>query len=434
MLVKLIAFSAAAFVLVVSVAHAQPPPNVLLIIGDDQGWADYGFMGHPVIDTPNLDRLAAEGLTFTRGYVPSSLCRPSLATLATGLYTHQHRVTGNDPPDIGTPQQWRALDAEWTAIFQQSPPVAGLLGRAGYLSHQSGKWWEGPCRCGEFTAGMTHGDPDRGGRHGDEGLRIGRETLQPIYDFVDGVGERPFFLWYAPFLPHLPHNPPQRLLDRYRDDNLPPELAAYFAMCTWLDETVGELLDFLEDRGLRENTLVLFLADNGWVQPLEGGEGWGNSYGAPKGKRSPYDGGLRTPIIINWPGRVSPARIDTPVSSVDIVPTILAAAGLDTPADMPGVNLLDPAAVQSRDAIFGAIFAHDAVDIRRPETSLQFRWTIALPWKLILPHAPNVTNAAPELYNLADDPHETRNLAAAHTSVVDAYRHSLNAWWNPEEP
>ena len=204
----------------------QDRPNVVMIIADDQGWTDYGFMGHPVIRTPNLDRLAARSRLFTRGYVPASLCRPSLATMITGLYPHQHGITGNDPtlpdPKVNSmtgrksPQYARYYETLMHRI-ETHPTLPRLLAERGYVSFQSGKWWEGNFARGGFTEGMTHGDPARGGRHGDGGLKIGREGMEPVFDFVrrakaDG---KPFFLWYAPIMPHAPHNPPQRNLKPY---------------------------------------------------------------------------------------------------------------------------------------------------------------------------------------------------------------------------
>ncbi|MDE0892965.1 MAG: sulfatase-like hydrolase/transferase, partial [Planctomycetota bacterium] len=121
-------------------------PNVLLIISDDQSWTDFGFMGHEVIQTPHLDELSKESLVFPRGYVPTALCRASLATIITGLYPHQHQLTGNDPPS-GVD---RARMLEHIARVDTLP---GLLGDAGYRSLQTGKWWEGDCVCGDFTEG-----------------------------------------------------------------------------------------------------------------------------------------------------------------------------------------------------------------------------------------------------------------------------------------
>jgi arylsulfatase A-like enzyme len=405
------------------------PVNVVLIIGDDQGWQDFGFMGHPTIRTPNLDRLAAQSLVFTRGYVPSSLCRPSLATLATGLYPHQHFLTSNDPPAGVPPAKRQALREEQIQYIEKVPTLPRLLAQRGYLSLQTGKWWEGHWSRGGFTHGMTHGDPKRGGRHGDEGLRIGREGLEPIFQFVRDCGNRPFFIWYAPFLPHEPHNPPKDLLNKYIPLTDSPHIAAYWAMCEWFDQTCGELINFLDRSGLGQRTLIVFVVDNGWIQNPQG-RGF-----APKSKRSPYDGGLRTPIMLRLPGVIEPYRDDqTPVSSVDIVPTILHLCGIPVPAEMPGINLLDRQALAKREAIFGATFTHDAVDVHRPASSLMYRWCIEGWWKLIVPHRANVPEDGLELYNLEHDPHEEKNLAEEKPEVVERLRRRIEGWWSVEQP
>ncbi|MCS7238650.1 MAG: sulfatase-like hydrolase/transferase [Thermoguttaceae bacterium] len=401
------------------------PVNVLLIIGDDQGWTDFGFMGHAVIRTPHLDRLASQSLVFTRGYVPSSLCRPSLGTLVTGLYPHQHRLTCNDPPQAGTEAERLALREEQIRYIDRLPTLPRLLAQRGYLSLQTGKWWEGHYSRGGFTHGMTHGDPKRGGRHGDEGLRIGREGLEPIFRFIRECGERPFFIWYAPYLPHEPHNPPPAILEKYRRLTDSPYVAAYWAMCEWFDQTCGQLLDHLEQTGLAQRTLVVFVVDNGWIQNPTG-RGF-----APKSKRSPYDGGLRTPIMLRLPGVIEPRRDDvTPVSTVDIVPTILRVCGVDVPPELPGSCLLDPEALQRRAAIFGATFTHEAVDVHNPAANLMYRWTIEGWWKLIVPHRANVAEGKPELYNLKEDPHESRNLIDEHPEVYHRLLQRIEGWWS----
>jgi len=398
---------------------AETPPNVVLIISDDQRWTDFGFMGHEVIQTPNLDRLARQSAVFPFGYVPSSLCRPSLATIVTGLYPHQHKITGNDPPK-GTRDRNVMLKH-----IRRLPTLPERLGEKGYLSHQSGKWWEGHYREGGFTHGMTHGDPSRGGRHGDLGLEIGRKGMEPIFEFIEEAGERPFFIWYAPFLPHTPHNPPGRLLDKYKQEGRSIHVARYYAMCEWFDETCGQLLDYLDEKKLSENTLVVFVTDNGWIQRKKG-----RGY-APRSKRSPYDGGIRTPIMLRLPGRVEPAKHETPVSSIDLAPTILTACGMTPDASLPGIDLLPVCRGEKpeRQAIFGEIFLHDVVDIDRPAAGLLHRICIQDRWKLILSTAPN---RGQELYNLGEDPHETKNLAKQHDDRVQRMTILTDAWWDGE--
>jgi uncharacterized sulfatase len=420
-------------ILVARPAEAARGPNVVLIIADDHAWTDYGFMGHPQVQTPSIDRLAAQGRTFRHGYVPSSLCSPSLASILTGLYAHQHGLTSNDPPlPPGKKGQaaerdpvYRAQRQEMIACFDRSPTLSRLLAAEGYVSFQAGKWWGGNYSQGGFTAGMTHGDPDRGGRHGDVGLTIGRETMKPVLDFIDTAArdDKPFFVWYAPMMPHSPHRPPARLLDKYRDKAPALEVAKYWAMIEWFDETCGQLLGHLDTKGLAADTIVLYLADNGWIQDPDA-----DRY-APKSKQSQYDGGLRTPIIIRWPGKVAPHMVDEPVISLDLAPTILAAAGLKPPPAMPGVNLLDEAAVKGREAIFGEIFTHNAVDIQRPASSLRYRWAVAGDWKLILPEPRNTPDGVTELYDLASDPFETRNLATVQPQKVQQLKHLIDGWW-----
>ncbi|MEM0967916.1 MAG: sulfatase-like hydrolase/transferase, partial [Verrucomicrobiota bacterium] len=172
-----------------SPVSAEPPPNIVYIISDDQSWTDYGFMGHPTIETPHLDALAERSAVFPRGYVPTALCRPSLMTLVTGLYTYQHKVSGNDPtPTEEVPRdspEYKKKQADLIAHIDRHPTLPQLLGDKGYLSHQSGKWWEGNWSRGGFTHGMSRGFPERGGRHGDDGLKIGREGMEPIFGFVE---------------------------------------------------------------------------------------------------------------------------------------------------------------------------------------------------------------------------------------------------------
>lgn len=416
-------------------ANAQAEsPNIVFIIGDDQGANDYGFLGHPHLRTPHLDRLAAESLVFTQGHVPTSLCRASLATIITGLYPHQHRITSNDPPlpvdqKVANPNadpDFQRQRAEMVRIFEESPNLPKRLASLGYVSHQSGKWWEGnACRCGGFSAAMTHGDPQRGGRHGDEGLKIGRQGLKPVLEFIDRAQDdsQPFYVWYAPMMPHTPHAPPPRLLEYYQTKTESPFIARYWAMCEWFDETVGDLLSHLDERGLRDNTLIVYLHDNGWIQEPEK-DGF-----APKSKRSPYQGGVQTPILIRWPGHVSPRRIDTPVSSIDLVPTVLAALKQSPPENLPGINLLDERAVEGRDFVFGEIFEHNAVDIREPAKNLQSRWLRTGDWKLIVPNPMRVPHEPVAMYDLRTDPQEEQNLAEGHAELVEMMRKRMDEIW-----
>lgn len=423
---------------------AEPPPNIVLIISDDQAWTDYGFMGHEVIKTPHLDELAKESVLFRRGYVPTALCRPSLVTLLTGHYASTHGVTGNDPSPKYAPRDseiYNQRRAQLISYLDKFDTVPELLAERGYLSHQSGKLWEGSySNCG-FTHGMTRGFPQRGGRHGDDGLKIGREGMEPIAEFIDLAveQEKPFFIWYAPFLPHTPHNPPERLLEKYRSPDRPITIAKYYAMCEWFDETCGELVGMIDNKDLTDNTLVVYVTDNGWIQNPEK-----NGY-APRSKQTPYEGGVRTPIMYRLPSRFAAADRKELTSSIDIVPTILALAGARIPADLPGLNLvphLETGAPIERERIFGESFAHDIADIENPEASLLFRWCIQGKWKLLLTYDGETnryasthprTEKGPQLFNLEADPHETKNVARDHPEIVAALAKAIEQWYPVKE-
>jgi len=429
--------------------RAAPPTNVVLIVSDDQHWRDYGFMGHEHLRTPHLDRLARESLVFPRGYVTSSLCCPSLAALITGRYPHQTGIVGNDPPGTDGPRTTPAAKAAFAAgreamnrKLDAFPTLPTLLAGAGYDSLQTGKWWQGDYRRGGFTAGMTRGE-----RHGDDGLAIGRKTMAPIEEFVRATRSagKPFFVWYAPMLPHDPHDPPAELVEHYRGLTPSVHVARYWGNVERFDRTVGDLLAFLDREGLAADTLVVYVTDNGWIQSPD------TPRFAPRSKLSPYDGGLRTPIMLRQPGRIAPGSCPTPVSSVDILPTVLAACGVAAPAGLPGVDLLDPAAVAARKEVFGECFTHTLVDADDPARSLLWRFVVRDRWKLIVPvsadrpaatvppEGRNVDDESRgrlargqiELYDVAADPLEGTDVAAGHPEVVRELRGALDAWWNP---
>lgn len=415
-------------------------PDIIYVISDDQAWNDYSFMGHEHIETPNIDKLARESRLFTRGYVPDSLCRPSLATMITGLYPHQHGIVGNDPPPVIKPGQkfgsrggsyrqpeyQQQIERFLQLHIDQVETLPERLKPLGYASYQTGKWWEGNHARGGFDDGMTHGDHNRGGRHGDVGLKIGREGLQPIADFMQKTkaNGKPYFLWYAPFLPHTPHTPPKKLFEKYLKVAPSEPVAKYWAMCEWFDQTVGDLRELVAEHGDPENTIIVYVCDNGWINQLDA------SRYAPKSKRSQYDGGIRTPIMIHWPSRLTPKNDEVHLaSSIDLVPTVMSLVGLPEDSSLPGIDLSSDEAVFGRNAIFGEILEHDIVSLDNPETSLMYRWVIEGNIKLIEPWASHLPDAPVELYDLAEDPMEEKNLASKKPEVVAALKARLDGVW-----
>lgn len=414
-----------------TIGAESTPPNVILIISDDHGFPDYGFMGSKLAQTPNLDRMARESLLYTRGYV-MPVCSPSLACLLTGQLPHQHGITGNDL----TPAALAAKNARGKS--DRSPLSRHLLGNsmilprvlteAGYETFQTGKLWNVTAKEVGFTDGMTNKE----GRHGGDGLTIGRKSMQPIFDFIQGAEskKKPYFVWYAPLLPHQPHDPPEALLKKYQGRGLSANATKYYAMVEWFDQTIGELDEFLKKDNRFDNTVVIYLADNGWDAEQ------GN-----RAKLSPYELGTRTPFMVRWPNKVKPLRDDETLASIiDIVPTTLMACGLKVPSDLPGLNLLDRPAMTARKSIFVEGYTHDIADLDQPAKSLVTRVVIDGWTKLLLP-GPNrpdkAFTSAPkevELYDLRTDPLEKKNLAAEQAGEVTRMQKTLDAGWNVASP
>jgi uncharacterized sulfatase len=414
-------------------------PNIVLILSDDQAWNDYGFMGHGIVETPHLDRLASQSVVFKRGYVPSPICRPSLMTLATGLYPHQHKITGNDPKG-GYRESAYPREALLENI-DKNPSLPQILAEQGYLSHQSGKWWEGNYKRGGFTHGMTEGS-----RHGDKGLTIGRQGMDSIFNFINHAvaKDKPFYVWYAPFLPHSPHNPPDSLFQKYAGKTKSDHISRYYAMVEWFDSTCGQLVDYLDDNGLRENTLIYYVCDNGWIQQAD-------SKRVDLGsKQTPMDGGVRTPIMFSWPGKLKPASRPELAQSIDLFPTVLSAANIQLPQNLPGLDLWDELTEEKpidRNIIFGEAYGHDIIDKDNPEESLAYLWCIEEDWKLILSYDGIVEGGNGgydyihdqmrkepiRLYKIVEDPYEKNNLADEHPEIVEQLKQKIEAWYPLKE-
>lgn len=413
-------------------AHATRP-NVIFLLSDDQGWTDYGFMGHEHLKTPNLDALAQAGMVYERGYVTAPLCRPSLASMVTGLYPHQTGIRGNDPimpkgkNRNSAKALWAEMRAKMTAPMTSRPSFVKLLKENGYATLQTGKWWEGNPLDHGFTDAMTHGDPAKGGRHGDKGLQIGRKTMKPIYDFVDeaAASKQPFFIWYGVFLPHAPHDAPDRLFEKYKDIAPDEPTARYWANVEWLDETCGQIVDYLKKKGLYENTLFVYTCDNGWVQNPKRRDA------SIRSKREPVEAGIRTPIFITHEGALHPLRDkETLASNIDIAPTILKACGIEPPAAMSGLDLRDPESLAKRNRIFVDVYEHDS-DLSRIddiESELVARVVINGWDKLI------ATPSGMELYDLKTDPDDRTNIASKNPGKVAELSQRIEEWLKATPP
>jgi uncharacterized sulfatase len=405
---------------------APEPPNILLIIGDDHGYTDFGLMGSTEVHTPRLDRLAGEGILFSHGYVTASVCRPSLRSLLTGLHPYQwdRRIEQLRQRGIERDPAYEILD------FDTLPD---LLGRAGYTTFQAGKLWEANYE----IAGFDEGTAQTEAQTRDDWRQIdldptGRDTMQPVYDFIERHREQPFFVWFAPVLPHVPWDAPERYTKLYAAQKLSVQSRAYYANISRFDDVVGGLLDYLDELGLTRETLVVYLVDNGWDQrpdakhrPLPGG--------GPKGKFSMHELGFRTPIILRWPERFpGGAVVDALVSSVDLVPTLLDYAGVDPPAYLPGQSLralLEGRGAWSRTAVFGGM---DQVRVE-PSHRVWFGYSEfrgpafflrTNGWHYIW----YVDRDHEQLFRPDTDPRETRNLASEHPAEIERFRAAVDTW------
>ncbi len=420
-------------------AQSAPPatpalperPNIVLLIGDDQGYGDLGFMGSKLVRTPRLDSLAEEGVVCRLGYATSSACRRSLRTLLTGL----------------EPDQWTAHVQAARAARSLRPRAAEILAfdtvperlaRRGYASFQGGKFWEGSYRDGGFTDGMSLGPGARGlspieREQGDLGLVLARETMQPVFDFIDAHREQPFFLWFAPKLPHLPHDAGPELLALYDDPRISAAGRAYYANVTRFDGAVGALVDHLERRGLRKRTLLVYLADHGWEQPPDMADP--GSLGGERGKLSLGEAGFRTPLVFDWPGVLpSGTELRGPVSTTDVIATCLDLAGLEPDPSLPGMSLrsaLLEGRPSPRASVIASMDKHrlpagvDPLTGEIPVAEERGFCLRSADWRYVRYQDQGLE----ELFRIEEDPGETKNVAAEHPEVLARLRAEVDAWW-----
>lgn len=422
-------------VLVISLLSAParvtgvPParPNILVIVGDDMGYADVGTHGCPDIPTPHLDDLARSGVRFTNGYVSGPYCSPTRAGLLTGRYQtrfgHEFNPSG---PQQGLPPGETTL--------------ADRLRTAGYKTGLVGKWHlgEGPKKHPQ-TRGFDEFIGFLGGAHdyfrregilrdmapaGGEGYltdALGDEAIA----FVERHKAEPFFLYLA-F--NAVHTPIQANEDRLRQFASIPDKRrrTYAAMMSAMDESIGKVLTKLSAEGLLENTLIVFISDNGG--PVMKGVTVNGSSNSPLrgSKRTTLEGGIRVPFFVSWPKAIPAAQTyDRPVIQLDIFPTVLAAAGVDLqPAwQVEGVNLLPFVRGQSTAA--GA--PHDALYWRfgRQMAVRQGDWKL-VKYDLAAENGQGTSPA--RLYRLADDIGEATDLAAQHPDKVRALQAAWDAW------
>ena len=401
-------------------ANSAARPNVIFILADDLAEGDLGCYGQKLIQTPRLDRLAAEGTRFTQAYSGTSVCAPSRASLMTGLHTGHSPIRGNREIAKGEGQ---------LPLPEKTATVAGVLKSAGYATACAGKWGMGmfDTTGSPLKKGFDHFFGYNCQRHAhdyfpaylyDDAKRIeldGKTYAQNLIEedvlrWVRAQKDGPFFLFYAVTLPHGNYQIDDQGL--YKDKPWTEQEKTYAAMVTRLDTDVGRLVDLLRELKIDERTLILFAGDNGSsfapASPLA--RRFGQAATGLRGfKRTMYEGGLRQAAIARWPGVVPAGRVsDEPWAFWDFLPTAAELAGVPVPAEVKtdGLSLasfLKGGAAPKRDHFYWEL--HEG----KPIQAVRFG-----DWKAVK----NGPAAKIELYDLATDPGESRDLAEAKPEVL----------------
>lgn len=433
-------------------ATPESQPNVIIIMADDLGWAEVGCYGQRIIKTPSIDAIAAQGVRFTHAYSGSPVCAPSRCALLTGLHTGHSAIRDN-----------RELTPEGQEPLPSSAvTLASMLRGCGYATGLIGKWGLGPIGSsgepslqgfdtffGYICQRQAHNhyppylyrDAERIEIPGNSAKYPSGDSVGRIYapdlirdeavSFIHRHKDNPFLLVLATPVPHLALQVPAEQIAKYREviSDVPYDgkrgylphnepRRAYAAMVSRMDADIGVLLNTLDVLDLSRRTIVVFTSDNGpsWVGGTD--STFFNSTGGLRGRKSQlYEGGIRVPLIIRWPGALNPGTVcDTPVASWDLLPTIAAACGIAAPA-CDGIKLQDVVAGRT---------APRSLYWEFPEGD---GWQAARigDWKAVRRGGRTNVAAAIELYDLALDPSESTDLARSRPDVVAEAAACFNA-------
>ncbi len=406
-------------------AAADAKPNIIVIVGDDMGYADVGVHGCKDIPTPHLDALAKSGVRFTNGYVSGPYCSPTRAGLLTGRY--QQRF-GHEFNPAGAKQGMPVTETT----------MADRLKAAGYHTGMVGKWHLGsadamhPMKRGfnEFF-GFLGGAHDyfnpngilRGNEPAGDKTYLTDAIARESVAFIERNKAKPFFLYMTFNAVHTPMQADDARLMKFASIK-DPTRRTYAAMMFAMDEAVGQLVAKVKDAGLSENTIIFFVDDNGG--PTMKGVTVNGSVNTPLrgSKRTTLEGGIRVPFFISWPGHIKPGTVyDNPVIQLDIQPTALAAAGVPVKPDakFDGVNLLPYLSGENKGEPHPALFWRfgQQMAIRKGD------------WKLVkydLAAEDGKGTSAVKLYNLKADIGESTDVAAKHPDEVKALQADWDEW------
>jgi len=422
-------------------------PNILLIVVDDLGWMDVGFMGSSYYETPNLDRLAGEGMVFRQAYAAAANCAPSRACLMTGMYTTAHGMYTVASSERGDPRTRRLIPEPNTEILRDEfLTLAEAMQQAGYTTVNIGKWHLGndPCTQGmDYNVGggiwghpVSYFSPyTRPALEAPEGEYLTDRLTEEALEFMRQHNHQPFFLYLPYYAVHTPIQAKPGLEMKYakKGSETCQNNPSYAGMVDNLDSCIGRLMEELDKQQLSENTLVIFTSDNGGIReiscqdPLRAGKG---SY---------YEGGIRVPLVFRWPGKIKNASVsDDPAIHIDFYPTLLQIIGKESPGNLDGLSLWPllsgEEALPERALFFhfpvylqayrkGYDAGRDPLFRTRPGSVI-----IEEQWKLHYYYEDGGT----ELYNLSTDPGETKNMVSVNTIKTEELLSKLKVWLEAE--
>jgi arylsulfatase A len=431
----------AAAVMTAHVAEAQSaPPNIILILIDDMGWRDLGCTGSDFHRTPHIDQLARDGMRFTQAYAAAPICSPTRASILTGQHPARLGMTDWLPGRRDMPSQ-KLLRPQLTSHLPQSSiTLAEALRERGYATAHVGKWHLGSSEYGPEKngfdvnlGGMQAGSPPGGYfSFNTPTLKLGpgeyltdRLTSEALR-FIDENRRDPFFLYLAHYAVHIPLQPKEEVAKGYRERGMPDGVhnnAVYAAMVESVDDSVGRITKKLAELQLTDNTIVVFTSDNGGLSVKEGANTPATS-NAPlrAGKGYLYEGGLRVPLIVRWPTMVKARSVcETPVVSMDLYATFVAASGAAGNQDLDGQSLLpllkQEDGFQPRPLFWH--YPHYSNQGGKPSAAIRDG-----DWKLV----EFFEDGRRELYNLKSDPIEKNDLARQEAKTADALTAKLAAW------
>jgi arylsulfatase A-like enzyme len=423
-------------------------PNIVFIMMDDLGWTDLGYMGSEYYETPHIDRLASQGMIFTQAYANAANCAPTRACFLSGQYSPRHGVYTVARPDRGNSADRRLIPmSNLREISLDKVTIAEALQPEGYVSAAIGKWHVGniPGKQG-FAFSIDRYEMDYKGHFNDAGEYLTDRLTEEAIQFISRNRDRPFFLYLAHYAVHTPIQAKQPEIEKYKEKEKSGchKHATYAAMIESMDESVGRIYGTLTELGLSDNTLLIFFSDNGGhgtytcQKPLRGGKGMF------------YEGGIRVPMFVHWPGKVKAGTsCDFPVISTDFFPTFTELAGAKLTDDYPldGTSLLplmDGARHMDRESIFwhfpAYLESYQGLKDESRDTLFRTRPVSVIrkgQWKLLQFHEEWIldggmetiaSNNSVELYNLEKDPGEILDLCNIETGKRDELLKDLLDW------